>query len=153
MTLRTTLSTVLLLGLSCTLSAMAQERGYWKPASKTAQSITGELTFANEKLTIDFSSYAIAQIRPLKPDEVLAAFETADATAGTGHLYRLSIPGDKRFLHKNTLCGTDDTQWMATYVSGRSLLVDFFSGSNPPVLTFDALSNAPNLCGTFTYGR
>jgi len=153
MTLRTTLSTVLLLGLSCTLSAMAQERGYWKPASKTAQSITGELTFANEKLTIDFSSYAIAQIRPLKPDEVLAAFETADATAGTGHLYRLSIPGDKRFLHKNSLCGSDETQWMATYVVAKELHIAFFSNAMPPVFTPEALSNNVNLCGTFSYVR
>ena len=42
---------------------------------------------------------------------------------------------------------------MATYVSGRTLQVDFFSGSNPPVLTFEALSNTANLCGTFTYRR
>ena len=33
----------------------------------------------------------------------------------------LNIPGSKKFLHKNSLCGSEDTQWMAAFVEGRSL--------------------------------
>ena len=95
----------------------------------------------------------MSQIRALTPAELTAAFDADPGTPGNGHLYRLSVPAEKRFLHKNTLCGTEDTQWMATYVSGRTLQVDFFSGSNPPTITFEALTNGSNLCGTFTYGR
>ena len=68
-------------------------------------------------------------------------------------LYRLRVPAERRFLHKNTLCGTEDTQWMATYVAGKSLRVAFFSGDNTPVFTFEAISSSTDLCGTFTYYR
>jgi hypothetical protein len=59
----------------------------------------------------------------------------------------------QRFLHKNTLCGTQDTQWMAAYVAGKSLQVAFFSGDDAPVFTFDAIAHSPNLCGTYIYVR
>jgi len=149
MKLRTILSTVLVsIG---TLPGLAQERGNWRAVSKTAQSITGDLVISDQRLSMNFLTFPIAEIRPLKPDEVLAAFDTADASAGIGHLYRLSIPGDKRFMHKNTLCGSEETQWMATYVSGKGLGIIFFSNAFPPVFTTDALSNNVNLCGTFSY--
>jgi len=153
MKLRTILSTALVLGLSCTLPGAAQDRGNWRPVSKTAQSITGDLVISGERLSMNFYTFPIAEIRPLKPEEVLAAFDTADANAGSGHLYRLSIPGDKRFLHKNTLCGSEETQWMATYVSGKGLGIIFFSNAFPPVFTTEALTNSVNLCGTFSYTR
>jgi hypothetical protein len=139
--------------LAATTSALAQEQGIWRPVSKTAQSITGEIVLNTEKLTINFASFAASQIRPLNPAEVMAVFDGADATTGVGHLYRLSIPGNKRFLHKNTLCGSDETQWMATYVSGKQLEVAFFSNATPPVLTIDGMNQGGSLCGTFTYGR
>jgi hypothetical protein len=131
----------------------AQEQGMWRASSKTAQSITGDIALGAERLTINFAGFAISQIRALKAEEVLAVFDGADASAGVGHLYRLNIPGDKRFLHKNTLCGSDQTQWMVTYVSGKQLEVAFFSSATPPVLTIDGMNNGGSLCGTFTYGR
>lgn len=149
----TTLATSLLVCLISTLPAIAQERGYWKAASNTAKSITGDLAFSGEKLTINFFSLPIAEIRPLKAAEMSAAFEGAGSTDGVGHLYRLSIPGDRRFLHKNTLCGSDETQWMATYVSGKELRIAFFSNATPPVFTAEALSDNVNLCGTFAYAK
>jgi hypothetical protein len=132
---------------------MAQEQGSWRPASKAAQSITGDVVFGGDKMAINFFSTTVAEIRPLKSDEIAAAFDAVESNAGAGHLYRLSIPGDKRFLHKNTLCGSDETQWMATFVSGKKLEIAFFSNAAPPVFTTDALSNNPNLCGTYSYVR
>ena len=134
-------------------SAIAQEQGAWRPASKTAESITGDIVFGGYKMSINFFSTTVAQIRPLKPDEVLAAFDGADPSAGAGHLYRLSIPAEKRFVHKNTLCGSDETQWMATFVAGKTLRIALFSNAAPPVLTLEALNGNPNLCGTFSYTR
>jgi hypothetical protein len=159
MNLRITAPTILALALTFALPLTAQERGSWRPASKTAQSITGDITFNGDRMTINFFSLTVAEIRPLKPAEISAAFDTADAStdaAGSGHLYRLSIPGDRRFLHKNTLCGSDETQWMATYASGKSakqLQIAFFSNAAPPVFTLEALRDSPNLCGTYTYVR
>ncbi len=141
------------MAMSLAVPVTAQERGSWRPASKTAQSITGDVTFNGERMTINFFSLTVAEIRPLKTDEVLAAFDGADPAAGAGHLFRLSIPGDKRFLHKNTICGSDETQWMATFVAGKEMRVVFFSNATPPVFTMEALGKSENLCGAYTYAR
>jgi hypothetical protein len=42
---------------------------------------------------------------------------------------------------------------MVTFVSVGRLQVAFFSGAQAPVLTFDAVGNSTDLCGTFTYSR
>jgi hypothetical protein len=139
--------------LVCCMTAGAQEKGNWRAASSTARSITGDVTLSDERILINFSIFPIARIRSLGRDEMGAAFDADSNAAGTGSLYRLSVPASKRFLHKNTLCGSDDTQWMATYVSDRSLQLAFFSGQKPPVLTMDAITNSTNLCGIFSYGR
>lgn len=139
--------------LCFSLSSVAQEAGYWRASSTTAKHITGDVALTDEKISINFSTYWIAQIRALTPAELSAAF-AADANApGSGNLYRLSIPSDKKMLHKSTLCGGEDTQWLATYASGRTLQLAFFSTSQMPVLTTDALSNNSNLCGVFGYTR
>jgi len=80
-----------------------------------------------------------------------ALFNPDGTATGSGSLYRLNVPGEKKFLHKNSLCGSDDTQWMVTYVSGRSLQLAFFSGPKPPVFTADAIANSTDMCGKFSY--
>jgi len=139
--------------VACALHATAQDGGYWRAASNTAVSITGDVSISNAKVIIDFIAFPLAPIRPLKPVEVSAAFD-ADVNAGiNGMLYRLRVPAGQRFQHKNSLCGGDDTQWMATYATGRNLQVAFFSGDDMPEFTFDAISKTSALCGTFTYAR
>ena len=135
------------------VSVVAQDQGYWRAASTTARSITGDLTLSETSVIFNFSPFTIAPIRALKTPEVAAVFD-ADVNSGVqGSLYRLSIPSERRFLHKNTLCGTESVQWMATFVSGRNLQVALFSGLDEPVLTFDALNNTSTRCATFTYSR
>jgi hypothetical protein len=105
------------------LSSAAQDKGYWPASSNTAKSITGDIAISDAKLVINFAGFPMVQARDLKPAEVSAVFD-ADINVGrTGFLYHLTVPGTKRFLHHNTLCGTEDTQWMATFVSGRTLQV------------------------------
>lgn len=140
-------------GLALACSLTAQDKGYWRAASNTAVSITGDISLSDTKVTLNFTNFSIAQIRTLNAAEVAAAFDSDANAGGNGALYRLMVPADKRFLHKNTLCGTADTQWMATYVTGRNLKVAFFSGDNAPILTFDALSNSTDLCSIFVYAR
>ncbi len=134
--------------------ARAQEdQGYWRAASAASNSTTSDITIAKNRVTIDFLVYTLAPIRRLKPVEVSAVFD-ADVNAGiSGQLYRLKIPAGQRFLHKNTLCGSEDTQWMATYVTGRTLEVAFLSGEDMPEFTFEAISKSQALCGTYTYAR
>jgi hypothetical protein len=142
-----------LLVLAGSLSAGAQDKGYWRAASSNANQITGDITISDSKLTINFVGYSLAPIRKLTTAEAGAAFDVDVNAPGGGNLYRLSVPGEKRFLHHNTLCGSEDTQWMATYVEDRTLHVALFSGGNMPVLTPDALANSNDVCGLFSYER
>ncbi|MGA8044508.1 MAG: hypothetical protein WCA37_17065 [Terracidiphilus sp.] len=151
--MRSLMSAVVVVVLAGSLACAAQDKGYWRAASNSAVSITGDITIANAKVTINFSTFPLAPIRTLSTAEVAAAFDADVNVGGNGNLYRLNVPAAKRFLHHNTLCGTEDTQWMATYVEGKTMQVAFFSGANAPVLTMDALANSTDLCGTYTYGR
>jgi len=132
---------------------MAQDRGYWRAASNNANQITGDIAISETRLTINFLSYSLAPIRKLTAAESAAAFDVDVNAAGGGNLYRLSVPGDKRFLHHNTLCGSEETQWMATYVEDRTLHVALFSGAAMPVLTVEGLSSSNEVCGIFSYVR
>jgi hypothetical protein len=143
--------------LACALGwaahANAQDKGYWRAASTETTKMTGDIAIADMKLTINFATFPLAAIRRLKPVEVSSVFD-ADVNAGiNGDLYRLRIPANQRIVRRNTLCDGEDTQWMATYVTGRTLRVAFFSGDDMPVFTFGAMQNSTALCGTYTYSR
>lgn len=140
----------LLLG---SLVCLAQEKGYWRAASSTANSITGDIQISDTKISINLTGFTIAQIRRLTPAETSAVFAAETNGNSTGSLYRLNIPASRRFLHHNSLCGSDDTQWMVTSVADRTMYVAFFSGANTPDFTPEALANSTDLCGTFTYAR
>ena len=138
--------------LLCSLTLAAQEKGNWRAASNNARAITGDVALADEKLFINFSGFTMSRIRSLEKPEISALFDADSTTAdGTAGLYRLEVPATKKFLHKNTLCGSDDTQWMVAYASGRSLQLAFFSSQKPPLLTLDAVSNSTDLCGKYSY--
>ncbi|HEY1986781.1 MAG TPA: hypothetical protein VGG85_15295 [Terracidiphilus sp.] len=137
--------------LPFSLLSAAQEKGNWRADSSTAASITGDITISEAKISINFVSFPLAQIRRLQPAETSAIFDAESQPGGTGNLFRLNVPGAQRFLRHNTLCGSDDTEWMATYVAGRNLHVAFFSGADMPLFTPDALGNSTSLCGTFSY--
>lgn len=139
--------------ICCLTPAHAQEKGLWAATSTNARSITGDVALSDEKISINFSSFVMSRIRSLDKTEISAAFDADNNAELTGSLYRLNIPAAKKFLHHNSLCGGEDTQWMATYVSGRTLRLAFFSSEKPPVFTFDAISNSTDLCGTFTYAK
>ena len=144
----------MLLAVVCSARVDAQEdRGMWRSASAEARAITGDIAIGEAKITINFATFPLAPIRRLKPVEVSAVFD-ADLNAGIeGTLYRLQVPAGKYISRKNTLCGGEETQWMATYATGHTLKVAFFSGDEMPVFTFDAMQNTTALCGTYVYER
>ena len=135
----------------CCLTLAAQEKGMWRAASSNARSITGDVALSDERIAINFSPFTMVRVRALEKSELSAAFDADPNTSGTGSLYRLNIPAARKFLKKNSLCGAEDTEWMATYVSGRSLQLAFFSGDKPPLLTLDALAKSTDVCGIFSY--
>ena len=139
--------------LALALAGAAQDTGYWRASSNTAAKITGDIAISSSRLTIGFAAFPLDFVRTLKPAEVSAVFD-ADVNAGfTGTLYRVKVPAERRFQHHNTLCGSEDTTWMATFLSGRALQVAFFSGPDAPLFTMDAIGRSEALCGTYTYVR
>ncbi len=139
------------LALCSTLTA--QEKGQWRAASTTARGVTGDIAFTDTKIAINFSGFTVAQIRTLEPAEIGALFNASADAGGSGNLFRTDIPGDKHFLHKNTLCGSEETQWVVTYVAGKTLQLAFFSGAAMPTLTAEGIANTTSLCGTYAYVR
>jgi len=139
--------------LICSLPTLAQDKGLWTSASSSAKTITGDISIAETRVTIDFFNFPIGQIRVIQAAEASALFDTDVNAPGGGSLYRLNISANQHFQRKNTLCGSEDVQWMVTWVEGRTLSVAFFSGANAPVFTMDALANTTDRCGTFQYGR
>ena len=139
--------------LVCCMTALAQDKGNWRATSSTAKSITGDVGLTEEKVGINFSTFTIARIRVLEAAEASALFDADSSGGGSGNVYRVSIPATKAFLHKNTLCGSEETQWMVSYAAGRSLQLAFFSGANPPVFTLEALASSSDMCGTYSYVR
>jgi hypothetical protein len=144
---------LVLLALTLTASAQLAEKGLWRAASQNAASITGDISFSKSKINIGFNGFPLTPARELKPAEISALYDVAADTAGTGQLYRISIPGTLRLLNRNTLCGTADIHWLTTYMSGKVLKLTFFSSEEAPTLTFEAVQNSTDVCGTFTYVR
>ena len=145
-----------MVGLSCSLPMAGQDSGNWRPVSTTAKGITGPVVIANETMVVNFVKFPIAEIRRLTAAELLVV-ATADSpregSAMSGHLYRLSVPADQKFLHKNTLCGGEETQWMTTAVQGKMMQIAFFSQAQMPIFTAEAMATTTNLCGTFLYTK
>ncbi len=132
----------------------AQEKGEWRPLSTTAKGVTGDVLFTETKIVINFAGFTLAQIRSLQPAEIGALFNLpSDQLNGDGNLFRTEIPAEKKFLHKNTLCGAEQTQWVASYVTGKTLQLAFFSGAKMPTLTPEGMADTTSLCGTYTYTR
>ena len=89
--------------LACSLSCAAQDKGYWRAASTETMKMTGDISIADLKVTINFATFPLAPIRRLKPVEVSAVFD-ADVNAGiSGDLYRLRVPANKYIVKRNTL--------------------------------------------------
>ena len=134
--------------------AVAQDTGYWRASSENAKSTTGDIGLGTLKVTINFGLYTVAQIHTVDATQARAVFDI-DAPEGAvvGNLYHLSVEPGKKFLHKNTICGNEETQYMVTAVVGKELHVAFFSGSAMPELKAEAIMNSTTLCGTYTYMR
>src|SRR5262245_34469578 len=115
--------------LLISLAIHAEERGYWRAASNSARSVTGDISLGDESLTSTSSTTTTSTVRPPEPAEVSSVFDTDSASAGTGSFYRANIPATKKFLHKNSLCGSEDVQWMVAYAAGNQLQLAFFSGN------------------------
>ena len=61
---------LVLAGVVCCLAARVcaqEDRGLWSAASTNAHAITGDVTIGEAKVTLNFITFPLAQIRRLKP--------------------------------------------------------------------------------------
>jgi hypothetical protein len=138
---------------AATAQAKTPDMGYWVPVNSSARTITGELALFPTRLTLNLINFPVAPIHALTPAEIRAVFPGETPDSG-GNLYRVRIPAAQRFLNHNTLCGTDQAEWLVTTLINRQLYVAFFSGTEMPVFTPEALEKSSDLhCGTFSYSR
>ena len=144
------------IALSCCalpLASLAQDTGIWRALSTSAKGVTGDLQLTETRIILNFSGFTLAEIRDLQPEEAKAVFGDSAPANGAGHLYRTEIPAEKRFAHKNTLCGSEEVQWIVTDAAGKTLQVAMFSGAAMPKFTAEAVANTTSLCGTYSYVR
>ena len=154
MKLRTcALGAFLLLVLGASGASAGERMKTWYALSANAIAVTNNIDLSESKLSIGFVYYTLNRNHDLKPTEASAVFDIDPAEPGSGALYRTFIPAGTRFQRNNTLCGGEDVQWMAKWATAQELKVAFFSSSEPPVLTFDAVSRSQDLCGVYTYKR
>jgi hypothetical protein len=139
----------LLVALAAALPAPALAAEHWAALSKTAQSITGDVTFTPQRIT-----FQNGQSLPLVLVGAVPGFQEMGATV-TVTLYRVTAPADPKLLRGNRLCGGAEAV-PATYVavwSPRPMAgdhaprsIEVFSGAQPPRAAGGAES-----CGTFNY--
>ena len=82
----TLLRSIVGLVLVCSMTAVAQDKGYWRATSSTARSITGDVTLSDEKLSINFLSFTVARIRSLEQAEASTLFDAEGTAGGNGSL-------------------------------------------------------------------
>ena len=88
------LLTILLL----TLPVLAQqEKGQWRAANQTARTITGDVLFTDDRISINFLRFTISRARGLEPAETSAAFRHRRLKPKTRRLRRrLALPSRVR---------------------------------------------------------
>lgn len=139
--------------LACCAPGMAQEQGVWRASSSSARTVTGDVSLGDAQLLVNFYNFPIVRARDLEPGELSAVFDVDSNSTIKGHLYRLNVPANKKFLHKSGLCDGEDTHWMVAYAAGNTLHLAFFSSEKVPTFTIDAISNSSSMCGTYDYTR
>lgn len=145
---------MVLVGAICgAAQAKAPDVGHWNGANDRTVNMTGELAITPTELTIYESKFPLVLVRKLTPVEVGSVFDADTNARIGGTLYSLHAPPNVYYTGGSPLCGKEFIRWMATYVSGRTLYVAFFSGNDTPVFTFDAIADSTAMCGTYVYKR
>ena len=152
MNFRSALPALALTALLAQLSAWAASAGeQWTAYSKTALSITGDVTLASDRIT-----FGNGKSLPLAPAGDVAGFKGDDGKPVNATLYRVTAPDDPLLLNGNRLCGGRGPQ-PATFVVVWKRPVGV--KGDPDLRTMAAFSGSerpreaggPNLCGTYNY--
>jgi uncharacterized RDD family membrane protein YckC len=131
----------------------------WMPHSDSATWVTGPILMSTTGISIKNIIYPLTLTRPLKGNELESAaqiFHLQSSQDDEGWLFRANISSATRLINDNTLCGTDDAQWLIAVVTPdgpsttRELHLMFFSGDSEPAIQ-PGLEKSSKECSSFVY--
>lgn len=134
-------------------ASAGEKKTYWTAASSNAITITNDVELSASALSIGYINFPINKAKEVSLTEAMAAFDVDTTAPGAGVLYHVNIAASTRFQRNNSLCGGEDALWMLAWTTKHSLKLAFFSGSDQPQLSFEAVSKSQDLCGVFSYTR
>ena len=132
---RTVAGAVLAVAAIAAAPALAAD-GKWTAVSKTAMSITGDITVSGG--AIRFENGASIGLKPV---------------SGTPRLFAVEPAGNPELLNGNYLCSpAEGPKYVALAELGTTLTLLAFDGPDKPVLAEDPLGQ-DDICAMFTYAR
>jgi hypothetical protein len=131
-------------------NTQAQIATTWIAMSRTAMSITGDITVSPSEITISNMAYSLIASRDIDAEHLGDAGNiVSQSQPSSARLYKTNIP---------KVCGNDEAKWMLVVYNdtpGESyshrLSLAFFSGNQEPSLDYNVVSVGHDLCGTFGY--
>ena len=138
---------VMALALASSTSGGAGER--WTAVSKTAMSITGDVTLRSDRIV--FSNGVVLPLRKVRT----VAFTDDTGFTGRGTLYRVPNPVDPVLLHGNRMCGATRAVPVTFVVVWKSKPLPSGGGDGRAFAAYSTSMEPPpsvqRACGVFRY--
>ncbi len=128
--------------------------GTWAAASRTAVSITGNVAFTSNKLTILHKDFPLTLVREIDRQHLAEVGKIVDylRPPSSARLYRTLISRRSILVNGNTICGPNaDAKWILAVADKNELSLAFFSSDSEPKLDYGTVSTGHDLCGTYSY--
>jgi hypothetical protein len=141
-------------GSLATVPPLGEVSQTWLAASKTAMSITGNITFASNKMTIREKVFPLKLVREIDSQHLEDVGKIVDRPQppSSARLYKTAISKHASLVNGNTICGPGaDARWVLVVSGSRELSLAFFSGDSEPNLDIQSVESDNNLCGTYAY--
>jgi hypothetical protein len=125
----------------------------WIASSRTAESITGNVEMASDKISFAHKSFKIHLAQELSNANLEDAGKIVNEThtPSSASLYKILIPRSAILLNGNNICGPKDATWMLAVYGRKYLALAFFSGETEPNLDYKLVSVSSSLCGTYGF--
>ena len=124
----------------------------WLAASRTAQSITGDIRLSDSRLEM------ARKVVPLRAAGRLPAWSTIDGERVAARLFEVTRPAELTLLNGNRFGCDEPIRWIVTWRSqgGQDLNMSTWAGREKPrseQSTSSGSDRAAQLCATYLYTR
>jgi hypothetical protein len=133
------------------LPATAADPQRWEAFSKTAMSITGDITLSADRITMAGRSFPLERVRDYADPRQIEAFQTAMPISGSqkATLYRTRIEPTVRLENGNTLCG-EAAIWLLA-IERRESPAGLVMAAYQGTAELTPAVSEQRLCAAFTY--